>query len=114
MKHPCFTHRAASGRTGCIHRHQPQNLMNTKLYVGNLPFSATALELQGLFAEAGGVAAIDLVFDKVTGRSRGFAFVTMVTTEAAGTAIEKLHGHPLDGRNLTVSEARPPAERPRR
>jgi RNA recognition motif-containing protein len=88
--------------------------MNTKLYVGNLPFSTTALELQGLFAEAGGVAAIDLVLDKATGRSRGFAFVTMATPETAAAAIVKLHGHPLDGRKLTVSEARPPAERPAR
>lgn len=88
--------------------------MNTKLYVGNLPFSSTALELQGLFAQAGGVAAIDLVFDKLTGRSRGFAFVTMATPEDARAAIDKLHGHALDGRSLTVSEARPPAERPAR
>ena len=114
MKPSGFTRQTAPERASWRNRHQPQNLMNTKLYVGNLPFSATALELQGLFAEAGGVAAIDLVFDKVTGRSRGFAFVTMVTPEAAGAAIEKLHGHPLDGRNLTVSEARPPVERPRR
>ncbi|HWA08698.1 MAG TPA: RNA-binding protein [Opitutaceae bacterium] len=88
--------------------------MNTKLYVGNLPFSSTALDLQGLFAQAGSVAAIDLVFDKVTGRPRGFAFVTMATPEGAKAAVAKLHGHALDGRNLTVSEARPPAERPAR
>ena len=84
--------------------------MNTKLHVGNLPFSATALELQGLFAQAGAVAAIDLVTDRMTGRSRGFAFVTMATPEEASAAIAALHGHPLDGRNLTVSEARPAAE----
>ena len=88
--------------------------MNTKLYVGNLPFTSTALDLQGLFAEAGGVAAIDLVFDKSSGRSRGFAFVTMATPEDARAAIQKLHGHALEGRNLTVSEARPPPERPAR
>ena len=88
--------------------------MNTKLYVGNLPFSTTALELQGLLAEAGGVAAIDLVLDKATGRSRGFAFVTMATPDAAGAAIDKLHGRPLNGRNLTVSEARPQTELPGR
>ena len=57
--------------------------MQTKLYVGNLPFSCTALELQGLFSEAGAVAAIDLVFDKVTGRPRGFAFVTMASSVSA-------------------------------
>ena len=86
--------------------------MQTKLYVGNLPFSCTALELQGLFSEAGAVAAIDLVFDKVTGRPRGFAFVTMATPEEAKAAIDKLHGHALDGRKLTVSEARASSERP--
>lgn len=85
--------------------------MQTKLYVGNLPFSSTALELQGLFSEAGAVAAIDLVFDKVTGRPRGFAFVTMATPEEAKAAIDKLHGHALDGRKLTVSEARPSPDR---
>lgn len=85
--------------------------MNTKLYVGNLPFNATALELQNLFSEAGNVASIDLIVDKFTGRPRGFAFVAMATPEDAKKAIEKFHGHPLNGRNLTVNEARPPAER---
>jgi RNA recognition motif-containing protein len=86
--------------------------MNTKLYVGNLPFTTTALDLQGLFSQAGGVASIDLVTDKFTGRSRGFAFVTMATPEDAKNAVAQLHGHDLGGRNLTVSEARPPAEPP--
>jgi cold-inducible RNA-binding protein len=88
--------------------------MNTKLYVGNLPFNTTALELQTLFADAGSVASIDLIVDKVTGRPRGFAFVTMATAEDAAKAAQKLHGQPLNGRNLTVTEARPPAERPAR
>jgi RNA recognition motif-containing protein len=83
--------------------------MNTKLYVGNLPFSTTALDLQGLFSQAGAVAGIDLVVDRFTERSRGFAFVTMATPDAAVHAIAQLHGRDLGGRNLTVSEARPPA-----
>jgi RNA recognition motif-containing protein len=88
------------------------NRMNTKLYVGNLPFTTTALDLQGLFSQAGSVASIDLVTDKFTGRSRGFAFVTMATPDDAKNAVTQLHGRDLGGRNLTVSEARPPAERP--
>jgi RNA recognition motif-containing protein len=85
--------------------------MNTKLYVGNLPFVTTALDLQQLFAEAGDIASVDLVADKFTGRSRGFAFVTMDTVDGAQNAIAKLHGKELEGRQLTVSEARPAAAR---
>jgi RNA recognition motif-containing protein len=85
--------------------------MNSKLYVGNLPFTATALDLQQLFAQAGGVASIDLVVDKFTGRSRGFAFVAMASAEESKEAIAKFHGHDLGGRQLTVTEARPPTER---
>ena len=88
--------------------------MNTKLYVGNIPFATTAQDLQDLFSQAGGVAAVDLIFDKFTGRSRGFAFVTMATGEDAQKAIEKLHGHGMEGRNITVNEARPKEERPPR
>ncbi|HTB81064.1 MAG TPA: RNA-binding protein [Opitutaceae bacterium] len=88
--------------------------MNTKLYVGNIPFSTTAQDLQDLFAQIGGVASVDLIFDKFTGRSRGFAFVAMTTGEDAQKAIEKLHGHEMDGRNITVNEARPKEDRPPR
>jgi|SRR5882724_2635594 len=88
--------------------------MNTKLYVGNLPFATTALDLQQLFAQVGAVASVDLVPDKATGRSRGFAFVAMDTPDDAQKAVAKLHGQDLNGRKLTVSEARPPAERPAR
>jgi cold-inducible RNA-binding protein len=88
--------------------------MNTKLYVGNLPFSTTAQDLQDLFAQAGGVASVDLIFDKFTGRSRGFAFVTMATSEDMQKAVDKLHGHDMDGRKINVSEARPKEERPPR
>ena len=88
--------------------------MSTKLYVGNLPFASTAQDLQDLFAQAGTVAGVDLIFDKFTGRSRGFAFVTMATPEEAQAAIQKFHGFAMDGRNLTVNEARPKEERPPR
>jgi len=85
--------------------------MTTKLYVGNLPFGTTALDLQQLFSEAGAIASVDLVVDKSTGRSRGFAFVTMDTPDGAQAAVAKLHGRDLNGRQMTVSEARTPAAR---
>jgi cold-inducible RNA-binding protein len=88
--------------------------MTSKLYVGNLPFATTAQDLQDLFAQAGSVAGVDLIFDKFTGRSRGFAFVNMATPEDAQKAIEKFHGYSLEGRNMTVNEARPREERPPR
>ncbi len=88
--------------------------MNTKLYVGNIPFSTTAQDLQDLFAQAGTVASVDLIFDKLTGRSRGFAFVGMTTGGEAQQAIEKLNGYSMDGRNITVNEARPKEDRPAR
>jgi cold-inducible RNA-binding protein len=85
--------------------------MNTKLYVGNIPFDVTAQDLQDLFAQHGSVAGVDLISDKFTGRSRGFAFVTMASSEDANKAIQNLHGHAVEGRNLTVNEARPKEER---
>jgi RNA recognition motif-containing protein len=88
-------------------------MTSSKLYIGNLPFSTTAQELQDLFSQAGGVAAVDLIFDKFTGRSRGFAFVEMSGPEDAQKAIERFHGYDLGGRNITVNEARPREERPR-
>ncbi len=88
--------------------------MSTKLYVGNVPFSTTSQDLQNLFAQYGAVASVELIADKFTGRSRGFAFVSMETAEDAQKAIEGLNGHGLDGRNLTVNEARPKEDRPQR
>jgi RNA recognition motif-containing protein len=86
--------------------------MSTKLYVGNLPFTSTAQDLQDLFSQAGTVVSVDLIFDKFTGRSRGFAFLAMSTPEEAQAAIQKFNGFGMDGRNLTVNEARPKEERP--
>jgi RNA recognition motif-containing protein len=85
--------------------------MATKLYVGNLSFQTTGEELRGYFAQAGNVESAAVVEDRMTGRSRGFGFVEMSTPEEAAAAIEKLNGKEFAGRNLTVSEARPRAER---
>jgi cold-inducible RNA-binding protein len=82
-------------------------IMNTKLYVGNLTFDATENELKELFAQHGPVTEVNLVQDRVTGKARGFAFVTMETKEAADAAIQALNGKDWQGRALTVNEARP-------
>jgi RNA recognition motif-containing protein len=87
---------------------------NNKLYVGNLPFASTAQELEALFGQVGTVNVVEIIFDKFTGRSRGFAFVTMATGEEAQKAVEKFHGHELGGRALAVNIARPREERPPR
>ena len=86
--------------------------MNTKLYVGNLSFNTTENDLQDAFAPHGTVTSVDLIMDKMSGRSRGFAFVTMETKEGAQAAITAMNGAELDGRALTVNEARPREERP--
>lgn len=81
--------------------------MSTKLYVGNLSFGTTDQDLREAFSAAGSVTDAVVLSDKMTGRSRGFGFVTMATPEEAQAAINQFHGKPLDGRNLTVNEARP-------
>jgi cold-inducible RNA-binding protein len=86
--------------------------MGTKLYVGNLSFNTTENELQELFAQAGTVQEVSLMQDKFTGKSRGFAFVTMGSEEDAQNAISKLNGQTVEGRPLTVNEARPREPRP--
>ena len=83
-----------------------------KLYVGNLSFHTTADELQAAFEPFGTVAEVVLVSDRDTGRSRGFAFVTMGSRAEGQAAIDGLQGRELDGRALSVSEARPCEERP--
>ncbi len=85
--------------------------MSTKLYVGNLSFDATEIDIQDLFAEAGSVQEAALMQDKFTGKSRGFAFVTMSTADEAQKAISLFHGKTLHGRPLTVNEARPREDR---
>ena len=84
---------------------------NSKLYVGNLPFASTAQDLEALFGQVGTVSVVEIIFDKFTGRSRGFAFVTMANAEEAQKGVEKFHGHELEGRALAVNIARPREER---
>jgi RNA recognition motif-containing protein len=86
--------------------------MGTKLYVGNLSFNTTENELQELFSQAGTVQEVTLMQDKFTGKSRGFAFVTMGSEEDAQNAISKFNGQTIEGRPLTVNEARPREPRP--
>jgi len=85
--------------------------MSSKLYVGNLSFDTTEIDLQDTFAEAGTVSEAVLMQDKFTGKSRGFAFVTMSSSEEAQKAIDLFHGKTVQGRALTVNEARPREER---
>ena len=85
--------------------------MSVKLYVGNLPFSMTENDLTDLFAQAGNVARVQLINDRVTGRPRGFGFVEMGTADEAQAAIAKFHGQEINGRALTVNEARPMEQR---
>jgi cold-inducible RNA-binding protein len=85
---------------------------NSKLFVGNLAFATTENDLQDAFAAFGTVMEVNLMMDRMTGKSRGFAFVTMSSPEEAQRAIEGLHGKNLGGRDLTVNVARPREERP--
>ena len=81
--------------------------MGTKLYVGNLAFTMTEGELEDLFRQVGDVSEVQIIFDKFTNKSRGFAFVTMATDAAAQEAVNRFHGQAVEGRPLTVNEARP-------
>ena len=86
--------------------------MSNKLFVGNLSFNTTENDLQDAFAAHGTVLEANLMMDKMSGRPRGFGFVTMSTPEEAQKAIEALNGKSIDGRALTVNIARPREERP--
>ena len=81
--------------------------MNTKLYVGNLPYGTTESDLQTLFESTGQVSTINIVRDRATGQARGFAFVEMSDAEGARRAISELDKRELGGRSLTVNEAKP-------
>lgn len=81
--------------------------MGSKIYVGGLPYSATESQLNDLFAAHGAVESARVITDKFTGQSRGFGFVEMSTAEEAKAAISALHGTQMDGRTLTVNEAKP-------
>ncbi len=94
--------------------------MAKRIYVGGLPYSTTEAALREHFSQAGTVASATVIMDKMTGRSKGFGFVEMSSDEEADKAISQLNGAELEGRKLTVNEARPMeprapgAERPRR
>jgi RNA recognition motif-containing protein len=83
------------------------------IYVGNLSFDATEDQVRSMFEAYGPVERVSIVTDRDTGQSRGFAFVEMPDDDAAGKAMDALNGSNLGGRNLTVNEARPKADRPR-
>jgi cold-inducible RNA-binding protein len=85
----------------------------TKIYVGNLPFSADEAAVRALFAQHGTVESVALITDRDTGQPRGFGFVEMSQADAA-RSIQKLNGHQMDGRALKVNEAQAKADRPRR
>src|SRR5215475_14093391 len=87
--------------------------MATKLFVGNLSFNTTEGDILDLFKGAGNVVSCELIMDKFTGKSRGFAFVQMGSQDEANKAVSEYNGKELDGRALTVNEARPREERPR-
>ncbi|XVE76179.1 hypothetical protein DITRI_Ditri12bG0152100 [Diplodiscus trichospermus] len=82
-----------------------------KLFVGNLPFSVDSAQLAGLFESAGNVEMVEVIYDKVTGRSRGFAFVTMSTADEAEAAAQQFNGYELQGRALRVNSGPPPPRR---
>ena len=84
-----------------------------KLYVGNLSFETTENDLQDLFEQHGQVSEVSLMMDRMTGKSRGFAFVTMNDKPQAEAAMTALNGKEFNGRTLSVSEARAREERPR-
>ena len=84
------------------------------IYVGNLSFDATEDQVRGMFEQYGPVDKVSIITDRDTGQPRGFAFVEMPDDDSAGKAMEALNGSALGGRNITVNEARPKADRPRR
>jgi len=88
--------------------------MSKKLFVGNLPFSVADNDLSDLFSKAGTVVSATVIVDKYNNRSKGFGFVEMSTEEEAQKAIDTLNGKDVEGRNITVSEARPLEDRPKR
>ncbi|MBI3823251.1 MAG: RNA-binding protein [Planctomycetes bacterium] len=85
--------------------------MAMKLYVGNLPYSVTDADLESLFSQHGTVQSAQVIMDRDTGRSKGFGFVEMGTSEEGQAAIQALHDQEFQGRKLTVNEARPREDR---
>lgn len=81
--------------------------MGKKLFIGNLPYSATDASLTEIFSQAGQVQSAKVVMDRMSGRSKGFGFVEMTTDAEAVASVEKFHGADYDGRTITVAEAKP-------
>lgn len=88
--------------------------MAQKLYVGNLPYSVRDEDLKDLFSQAGTVSSATVIMDRMSGRSKGFGFVEMSTEEEAKAAIDMFNGKEHEGRAMTVNEARPMEDRPKR
>jgi cold-inducible RNA-binding protein len=129
MRQRCFQIVMSLFAPNCIHlcvctffnSQRPGRNLNTekknkmKLYVGNLSFQTTEQDLNALFAAHGTVTETNMIMDRETGRPRGFGFVTMSSADEGNRAIEALHGKNIDGRDLTVNEAKPMEARgPRR
>lgn len=89
-------------------------MSQARLFVGNLSFQTAENDLQDHFAQAGAVTSVNLMLDKMTGRSRGFAFVEFASPEEAQKAIDQFHDKDFQGRKITVNVARPREERPPR
>jgi len=89
-------------------------MSESRLFVGNLPYQATDADLRELFGQAGAVGSVSVMFDKYTGKSRGFAFVDMATPADAQKAVEMFNSKDLMGRAMTVNIARPREDRPPR
>jgi cold-inducible RNA-binding protein len=102
--HPAFVHQPTK---------QLSPMNPTRLFVGNLPYQTLEQDIQDMFSQAGNVTSVNLMFDKFTGKSRGFAFVELSTAEEANKAVEMFNGKDMQGRALTVNIARPREERPR-
>jgi len=88
--------------------------MANKLYVGGIPYSSTDATIKDAFSKAGSVVSASIIVDRMTGRSKGFGFVEMASDSDAAAAIDMWNGKDFEGRNLTVSEARPMTDRPPR
>lgn len=84
------------------------------IYVGNLPYSVTETDLRQTFSEFGEVSSVSLINDKFTGESKGFGFIEMANNTHADAAIKGLNGRDMKGRNITVNQAKPKADRPSR
>ena len=87
--------------------------MAKRLFVGSLPYSATSAQLEELFSQVGKIASLNLITDRFSGQSKGFAFVEMSTDEESDAAIKKFNNYELDGRKIVVNVARPQEDRNR-